>query len=52
MSRTRFKAITESQNRKRINIKEKGRRSELFAQNVFNKERMLQTFTKDALDSV
>ena len=52
MSRRRFEAITQSQSRKHINIEEKGRRSELFAQHVFNEERMLQYFTKDALDSV
>lgn len=52
MSRIRFEAISKSQSRKRIDIKEKGRRSELFAQNVFNEERMLQHLTKDALESV
>ena len=52
MSKTRFEALTESRNRERITIEEKGRRSELFAQNVFNEERMLQYLTKDALESV
>lgn len=52
MSKIRFGAIAESQRRNRINIEEKGRRSELFAQNVFNEERMLQYLTKDALESV
>ncbi len=52
MSKTRFEAINKSQNRDLFTIEEKGRRSELFAQNVFNEERMLQYLTKDALQSV
>ena len=52
MSRIRFEAIAESRSRSRILIEEKGRRSELFGQNVFNAERMLQFLTKDALESV
>ncbi len=52
MSRQRFDAISESQNRKPIHIQEKGRRSELFATNVFNEERRLQYLTRDALESV
>lgn len=52
MSKTRFDAITESHRRNRINIEEKGRRSELFGLNVFNEERMLQYLTKDAYYSV
>lgn len=52
MSKIRFEAVAESQSRNRINIEEKGRRSELFAKNVFNEERMLQHLTKDALESV
>ena len=52
MSELRFKAITESQKRKRILVKEKGRRSEQFGANVFNENRMLQYLTKDALASV
>ncbi len=52
MSKLRFKAILESQNRNRIRIKEKGRRSEQFGSNVFNEQKMLQHLTKDALDSV
>ncbi|WP_289063249.1 glutamine synthetase III [uncultured Zobellia sp.] len=52
MSRQRFDAIAESRKRERINVDEKGRRSELFASNVFNSERMLQYLTKDALASV
>ena len=52
MSKQRFNAISESNNRGRIKINEKGRRSEYFAINVFNEERMLQHLTKDALESV
>lgn len=52
MSNLRFKAVAESSNRKDIKIEEKGRRSDLYAQNVFNESRMLQYLTKDALDSV
>ncbi len=52
MTNIRFDAISKSYQRERITIEEKGRRSELFAINVFNKERMLQYLTKDALESV
>lgn len=52
MSILRFSAIKESHNRVPIAIEEKGRRSELFGQNVFNEKKMLQYLTKDALESV
>jgi len=52
MSKLRFDAITKSQERPRIVIEEKGRRSELFGIYVFNEDRMLQYLTKDALESV
>ncbi len=52
MSTVRFKAITISQERKSIAINEKGRRSEIFGQNVFNERKMLQYLTKDAYDSL
>ena len=52
MSKLRFKAILDSQKRTRILIEEKGRRSEQFGSNVFNKDKMLQHLTKDALASV
>ena len=42
MSRQRFDAIAESRKRDRMNVGENGRRSELFATNVFNSEKMLQ----------
>ena len=52
MSRLRFKVLLESQKRIPLPIEEKGRRSELFAANVFNADKMLQHLTKDALESV
>ena len=52
MSKLRFAAIAQSQQRIPIAIEEKGRRSELFGRNVFNKEKRLQYLTKDALESV
>jgi glutamine synthetase len=52
MSGLRFKAILESQKRVPLPIEEIGRRSELFATNVFNEDKMLQHLTKDALESV
>jgi len=52
MSKSRFDAISKSQERPRIVIEEKGRRSELFGIHVFNEDRMLQYLTKDALESV
>ena len=52
MSLTRFKALADSNNRTPIAIDEKGRRSDLFGNNVFNDKRMLQYLTKDALESV
>ncbi|WP_027078522.1 glutamine synthetase III family protein [Maribacter antarcticus] len=52
MSLTRFTALADSNNRTPIAIEEKGRRSDLFGNNVFNDKRMLQYLTKDALESV
>ena len=52
MSIQRFDAIAQSNNREPITVTETVRRSELFAINVFNEERMLQYLTKDALASV
>jgi glutamine synthetase len=52
MSLTRFEALAQSNNRTSIAIEEKGRRSDLFGNNVFNDKRMLQYLTKDALESV
>ncbi|NJB72535.1 glutamine synthetase [Saonia flava] len=52
MSKLRFDAIAESHNRKKIEIEEFGRRSELFGTNVFNDDKMLQYLTKEAYDKV
>lgn len=52
MATSRFQAIKKSQDRPHLVIEEKGRRSELFAKNVFNEDRMIQYLTKDALTSV
>ena len=52
MSKIRFTAISESQSRTPLTIDENGRRSEHFATNVFNEEKMLQFLTKEAYDSV
>jgi len=52
MSKTRFNAIAASHKIQNKTIKEKGKRSELFASHVFNEDRMLQYLTKDALKSV
>jgi len=48
----RFEAMEESRKRVPAHIEETGKRSELFAQQVFNEERMLQFLTKEALDKV
>ncbi|NNK76109.1 MAG: glutamine synthetase type III [Maribacter sp.] len=52
MTKLRFEAIHKSQKRGRIEINEKGRRSEQFGANVFNEDKMLQHLTTDALKSV
>src|SRR5690606_17521571 len=52
MSRQRFSAIERSNKRRRIEVKESGRRSEYFGINVFNEERMLQFLTKEAHDRI
>jgi len=52
MSTLRFFAIKETLNRKPVEILEGKRRSELFGENVFNKETMRQSLTKDAYESV
>ena len=48
----RFTALTTAQNRKPIAIPENGKRSELFAQTVFNEEAMRQLMTRDAFAAV
>lgn len=52
MSTLRFSALKETLHRKPVFIEEKGRRSELFGDNVFNTETMRQYMTKDAYQSV
>tara|TARA_R110002072_G_scaffold117281_6_gene248196 strand:+ start:12665 stop:14851 length:2187 start_codon:yes stop_codon:yes gene_type:complete len=52
MSTLRFRAITETLNRKPIFIEEKERRSNLFGQNVFNENAMRQYLTKEAFNAV
>lgn len=52
MSTLRFNALKETLNRKPVKIEEKGRRSEMFGENVFNEHAMLQHLTKDAYKSV
>ena len=48
----RFTALTTAQNRKPVAVPENGKRSELFAQNVFNEEAMRQLMTRDAFVAV
>lgn len=52
MSVLRFNALQETLHRKVIPVEEKGRRSELFAKNVFNEQAMRQYMTKEAYQSV
>jgi len=52
MPTLRFRAISETLNRKPIFIEEKERRSSLFGQNVFNENAMRQYLTKEAFTAV
>ncbi|AXG72234.1 glutamine synthetase [Kordia sp. SMS9] len=52
MSTLRFNALQETLHRTPVEIEEKGRRSEIFGENVFNEHAMLQHLTKDAYKSV
>lgn len=52
MSTLRFKAISETFNRKPVEVKEPARRSEIFGNNVFNEQAMRQYLTKDSYKSV
>ncbi|WP_026809437.1 glutamine synthetase III family protein [Arenibacter latericius] len=52
MSKQRFSAISRSNKRNKIEIKEKGRRSEYFGMNVFNEEKMRQFLTQEAFDRI
>lgn len=52
MSTLRFRAISETLNRKPVSIDEKERRSNLFGKNVFNEHAMRQYLTKEAFSAV
>jgi len=52
MSKMRFDALAESHKRANILIDETGKRSDLFAKNVFNESKMLQFLTTDAFEKV
>lgn len=52
MSTLRFDALKQTLHRKAVDVQEKGRRSEVFGENVFNEHAMLQHLTKDAYQSV
>ena len=52
MSTIRFNALKETLNRKPVEVLERGRRSEAFAENVFNEHAMRQFMTSDAYQSV
>ena len=48
----RFNALNNVQNKKPLQVAENGKRSELFAINVFNEVAMRQLMTRDAFDAV
>ncbi|MGB1284528.1 MAG: glutamine synthetase III [Polaribacter sp.] len=52
MSTIRFNALKETLNRKPLKIKESGRKSDAFGNNVFNEHAMRQYMTKEAYQSV
>lgn len=52
MSTLRFRAISETLNRKPTPVEEKERRSSIFGQNVFNDKAMRQFLTKEAYNAV
>jgi len=52
MSTIRFNALQETLHRTPVEVTEKGRRSEIFGNNVFNEHAMLQHLTKGAYQSV
>ena len=47
----RFNALNSVQNKKPLQVAENGKRSELFAINVFNEVAMRQLMTRDAFDA-
>ncbi len=52
MPTLRFHAVREASNRKQIEVKDFGKRSSLFGENVFNEMAMRQYLSKDAYQSV
>ncbi|NAY90298.1 glutamine synthetase type III [Muricauda sp. JGD-17] len=52
MPNMRFEALKKSLRREHTQIEEMGKRSELFGQQVFNEEKMLQFLTREAFDNV
>ncbi|MBS3738064.1 glutamine synthetase III family protein [Mesohalobacter halotolerans] len=52
MATLRFNALKESLQRSKVHVEESKRRSELFGQNVFNRQAMRQHLTKSSYESV
>ena len=52
MSKLRFQALFEAQNRKPVTFEDSTNRSQLFGSNVFNKQSMRQYMTQEAFESV
>jgi len=52
MATLRFNALKESLKREKVHVQEPARRSELFGQNVFNRQAMRQHLTKSSYESV
>lgn len=52
MSKLRFQALFEAQNRKPVTFEDSTNRSQLFGENVFNKQSMRQYMTQDAFEGV
>ena len=52
MSKLRFQALNEALNRKPVFVDERGKRSDVFGENVFDENTMRQYLTKDARNGV
>lgn len=52
MSKLRFQALFDAQNRKPVSLEDNLNRSQLFGENVFNKKSMRQYMTPEAFESV
>lgn len=52
MSKLRFQALFEAQNRKPVSFEDSSNRSQLFGENVFNKQSMRQYMTQEAFEGV